>query len=215
MERNITIHKIKKRIDDAKKGKIFMLSDFLDLASYDAVKKTLSRLSKKNELVRIKRGIYYKPNYNEFLQKEVLPSVDDLAKAIAQEHNWTIGPKGDAALNILCLTTQVPAVYNYISDGPTKTIDYGGFQIIFEKITNKNISGKSYKTILIIEAIRSIGRNNMTNEIRSRIANQSSSNDLKLLLQDGIRAQRWVYEEIKKIITIGGEENDKFNEAIR
>ena len=130
MERNITIHKIKGRIQRSKKGQLFILTDFLDLASYDAVKKALSRLAKSGELLRVRRGIYKKPNFNEFLRAEVPASPDELARAIARDQNWTIGPKGDAALNILGLSTQVPAVYSYISDGPYKKIEYTSRKMI-------------------------------------------------------------------------------------
>lgn len=103
--RNITLHKIKVRIMESKKGRIFIISDFMDIASYDTVRKSLSRLVRDGKLIRISRGIYKKANFNEFLQIEVPVSPDDLAQAIARLNNWTIGPKGDAALNLLGLTT--------------------------------------------------------------------------------------------------------------
>ncbi len=141
----ITINKIRERVKEAEKGTIFTLTDFLDLANFDAAKKALSRMGKSGELIRILRGIYKSPNYNEFLKSEIPASPDQIARAIAKEQNWTIGPKGDAALNILGLTTQVPAVYEYIFDGPYKKIEYDGIKIQFMKSSNKNISGKTYK----------------------------------------------------------------------
>lgn len=67
MERNIIMHKIVDRIQTAPKGQIFILTDFIDLANYDVEKKALSRLAKSGEILRIRRGIYKTPNYNEFL----------------------------------------------------------------------------------------------------------------------------------------------------
>ena len=72
------------------------------------------------------------------------------------------------------------------------------------KSSNKNISGKTYKTILIIEAIRTLGQYGMNDEIRSQILKRCTKEDIKMLNQDGIRSQRWIYEEIKKIIKFGG-----------
>lgn len=204
MERNITMNKIVDRIQTAPKGQIFILTDFIDLASYDAVKKALSRLAKSGEILRIRRGIYKTLNYNEFLQAEVPVSPDELARAIARDQNWTIGPKGDAALNILGLSTQVPAIYSYITDGPSKKIEYEGITILFSKRSNKNITGNSYKTILIIEAIRSLGQDNMNDELRNIIARKCSEEDMRLLNRDGKKSIRWIYEEIKKILDIAG-----------
>lgn len=131
-------------------------------------------------------------------------SPDELARAIARDQNWTIGPKGDAALNILGFSTQVPAIYSYITDGPSKKIEYEGITILFNKRSNKNITGNSYKTILIIEAIRSLGQNNMNDEIRNIIARKCSEEDVRLLNRDGKKSIRWIYEEIKKILDIVG-----------
>lgn len=208
MERNITINKIKNRVKEANKGQILILTDFLDLASYDATKKALSRMVKSGELIRIRRGIYKVPNYNEFLKAEVPASPDGVARAIARDKNWTIGPKGEASLNLLGLSTQVPFVYNYISDGPYRKIEYDGITIIFSRRSNKNISGKSYKTILIIEAIRTLGQDRMNEETRRLISNKCSRSDLKMLCEDGKKSSRWIYEEIKKIIDIKGNDDD-------
>jgi len=202
--RNITLHKIEVSIIEAEKGRIFIISDFMDIASYDAVRKALSRLVRDGKLIRVIRGIYKKPNFNEFLQIEVPVSPDDLARAIARSNNWTIGPKGDAALNILGLTTQVPAVYHYISDGPSKKVLYEGISIVFHKRSNKIVSGYSYKTILIIESIRSIGPERMNSDVIRGIVNKCSKNDLKSLYEDGKRTNKWIQEEIKKILVMGG-----------
>jgi hypothetical protein len=174
------------------------------LASYDSVKKALSRLAMSGEIIRIYRGIYKKSNFNDFLKCEVPVSPNTLAKVIARYNNWTIGPKGDAALNILGLSTQVPAVYCYIFDGPYKKIEDGGITIVFTKRSNKDISGYSYKTILIIEAIRTLGPEYVNDQIRHHIAKKCNQEDLQFLNYDGKRSSRWIYQEIKKILEIGG-----------
>ena len=80
----------------------------------------------------------------------------------------TIGPKEDTALNILGISIQVPAVYHYIFDGPYKKVEYGNVLIVFEKRTNKVLSGYSYKTILIIEAIKTLGADHIDYVIRKK-----------------------------------------------
>ena len=204
MERNIIKYKMINRISDSKIGELFLISDFLDIANYDAVRKVLSRLSKDKKIIRVMRGIYKKPHFNNFLQMEIPVSPDYLAKTIARNHNWTIGPRGDAALNILGLSTQVPAVYHYISDGPSKKINYGDLIIVFSKRSNKEVSGYSYKTILIIEAIRTLGQHRMNDEVRNIIVKKCTVDDFKLLNKDGKNSRRWIYEEIKKILELGG-----------
>ncbi len=204
MKRNIVIDQIKNRITNTDNSRVFIITDFLDLASYDAVRKALSRLTQEKTLIRVMRGMYKKPNYNEFIHDEVPASPDAIAKAIARNNNWTIGPRGDAALNILGLTTQVPNVYNYISDGSHKEVDYKGTKIVFTKRSNKDVSGYSYKTILIIEALRTLGSERIDDNIRMRIAQKCTESDYELLNKEGIKSRKWIYEEIKKIMTLGG-----------
>lgn len=202
--RNITFYKFKNRIVESENGSIYIISDFMDIASYEVVRKTLSRLVIEGYLIRVMRGIYKKPNFNKYLQSEIPVSPDELAKAIARTNNWTIGPKEDAALNILGLSSQVPSEYNYISNGPYKKIKYEGITIYFHNRANKNITGYSYKTILIIEALRTLGKDRIDDEIRKLILKKCSKNDLELLYQDGKNTNRWIFEEIIKILELGG-----------
>jgi len=204
MKRNIVIVKIKKRIAKADNGSVFIIADFLNLAGYDAVRKALSRLTIENVLIRVMRGMYKKPNYNEFIHDEVPASPDAIARAIARNNNWTIGPKDDVALNILGLTTQVPNVYKYISNGSNMEVDYLGTKIVFSKRSNKDVSGYSYKTILIIEALRTLGSERIDDNIRIKIAQKCTKSDFELLNKEGIRSRKWIYEEIKKIMILGG-----------
>ena len=67
MERKLIKNKIKSRIIDSDKGSVFIITDFLDIGNYDAVKNVLSKLTKEKFLIRVMRGIYKKPDYSEFL----------------------------------------------------------------------------------------------------------------------------------------------------
>src|ERR1019366_3880997 len=49
--------------------KVWTPSDFVDLASRDAVDKTLQRLTKAGTLRRIDRGLYDQPGFNKLTQK--------------------------------------------------------------------------------------------------------------------------------------------------
>ncbi len=204
MKRNIVIDRIKDRISTMEKGAVLTISDFLDIANYDAAKNALSKLEKDGILTRELRGIYKISNYNKVLKIEVPANPDEIAKAIAKNNKWTIIPKGDSALNILGLSTQVPAVCEYISDGPSKEYDYGKFKLKMHKRSNKYISGVTKKSGLVIEAIKTIGQKNMNDDYRKMIAGQLSQEDMAMLLADGRVTARWINEEIIKILIEGG-----------
>ena len=116
MKINFT-QKIEERIDNFNNGKVFISSDFLDIADYETVRKILNRLTDSKKIQKIVKGVYYNPSYNELIKEYEAPSVHEVAKAIARKYNWTIAPSGNTALNLLGLSTQVPSKWTYVSDG--------------------------------------------------------------------------------------------------
>jgi len=203
MTSNRVMESMLKRIEASPKGKSFVLSDFADLGSYDAVKKAVSRLAAEGKLTRVQRGIYQKPNYNEFLKQDVSLSPREVAEAIARAYGWHIVPSGEAALNQMGLSTQVPAVYEYVTDGPHKTIRHHQFVIKFKRRTNREISEISPKSALLIEAIKAIGKEGMNKGIRSKMMSKFNQEEKKKLLKEAQRTRSWVYEEIKKMRSEG------------
>lgn len=109
---------IKKRIELDEPGTVFLTSDFTDIATTTTVRKCLGRQVEEKNIRRIIAGVYEKPVYSELLKEYIPANPDAVAYAIARSFHWTIAPCGDVALNKLGLSTQVPVVWSYISDGP-------------------------------------------------------------------------------------------------
>lgn len=200
MKRPDNLEQVKKRIQDAKDGSVFIPSDFFDIAEAVKINMCLDRLEETGELQRVMRGIYVKPRYSALLNKNVPPRSDDVAKAIARNYGWTIVPCGDTALNMLGLSTQVPAVWLYVSDGPYKTYEADGMKLKFKHTDNKNeIINISYKTALVVQALKALGKGNVTyKELRS-ISKLLTENEKAQMLVEAMRVTAWVYELMRKI----------------
>lgn len=196
--------KIEYAVESADGGTVFVITDFTSMASYDCVKKVLQRLAEEGKLCRVMRGVYEKPQYNEFLGEYVAPSPDKVARAIARNFGWTIVPCGDTALNMLGLSTQVPSVWMYVSDGPYKEYVFGGTAIKFKHSANRDISKYSYKTALIIQAMKALGKGNVTDSVIKVLRSKLTEGEKKVMLSEANTATAWVYESIKKIC--GGEQ---------
>ena len=125
MSRPDSMKQIEQRIAAAPAGTAFITSDFLDLAEIPAINKALSRLTESKTIRRVIRGVYDRPQFSELLQEFAAPDMAQTAKAIARNFGWTIVPCGDTALNLLGLSTQVPAVWQYVSDGPYREYTIG------------------------------------------------------------------------------------------
>lgn len=199
MQREKYTETIKKRIEKAEYGSVFILSDFSDIAETSAVRKAITRLENDGMIKRIIRGVYYKPEYNELLNEAVAPSPDKVAHAIARNFGWTIVPCGDTALNLLGLSTQVPSQWVYVSDGAYKEYSYDNTTISFKKTTNKEISKVSYKTALTIQALKAFGKENITDVVIDRLRKVLTDKEKENMFIEAKSATTWVYELIKEI----------------
>ncbi|MEG0330466.1 MAG: DUF6088 family protein [Longicatena sp.] len=198
LELNYT-EQIMKKINNASRVDTFVATDFLDIADYHTVRQALLRLSKYGKIQKIMNGIYYCPQYSELLQEYEAPSPSEVAKAIARKFNWTIAPSGNTALNQLGLSTQVTAKWNYISDGPYHTFEIDGFELEFKHRNNKEISGMSYKTAMVIQALKTIGKDKITKETKVILKKHLSSEEKAKLMLEGKQTTIWIYNIIKEI----------------
>ena len=187
------------RIEELGAGEVFIISDFSDIADTTAVRKVLSRLEEDGRIRRIMRGVYDRPEYNDFLGEYVEPVPDKVAHALARNFGWTIVPCGDAALNMLGLSTQVPAVWLYVSDGNYKEYIYNNTTIQFKRTTNKEISKISYKTALVIQALKALGKDTITDEIVKKIKAATSKEERSAMFSEAKYATSWIYDIIKDI----------------
>ena len=187
------------RIESMPKGEVFIISDFSDLADDAAIRKVLSRLEEDGKIRRIMRGVYDFPEYNDFLGEYIEPKPDKVAHALARNYGWTIVPCGDTALNMLGLSTQVPAIWLYVSDGTYKEYTYGNTTIKFKRTTNKEISKISYKTALVIQALKALGKENITGEIINKIIQTTTDDEKNTMFVDAKYATAWIYDIIKEI----------------
>ena len=199
MKRIISLNQIEERIRNSPKGTIFLTSDFTDLASSDAANRALLRLEEAGLIRRILFGVYEYPDYNEFLDEYVEPSPDMVAHALARKFGWTIVPCGDTALNMLGISTQVPSVWLYVSDGTYKEYAYGNVVIKFKRTTNKEISKISYKTALVIQALKALGKENITDEIIGKITLATTEEEKATMFAEAKYATSWIYDIIKEI----------------
>ena len=199
IEMTLYIDKIEERINNTYSNQVFSANDFLDIASNVTVRGTLNRLANENKIKRMINGFYYKANYNELLDDYEAVSIHELALAIARKYNWNIAPYNSTALNLLGLSTQVPSHYKYISSGRYKEYNIGDTILEFKKVSPGEIANMSIKTATVIQAIKSLGKDNITDDVRLKIRKNLSLKEKEDLLRDAKSTSSWIYEVIRKI----------------
>ena len=190
---------IRKRIEQSPAGTVFIHSDFARIAGSETIRRSLNRFTQTGHLRRILNGVYEKPKYSQLLHEYVAVTPDAVANAIARNYHWTIAPCGDTALNLLGLSTQVTAVWVYVSDGPYRKYSCGNTTIEFRHRTNREISGLSYMTRLLVQALKAIGKERITKEVIRILSNRMTTEEKRTALQEAAESTDWIYDTIKKI----------------
>ena len=190
---------LKERIRLLEPGTVFLTGEFSDVASNPTLRKTLGRLCQEGIIRRILDGVYEKPKYSNLLKENLPTNPETAAYAIARYYHWNIAPCGDLALNKLHLSTQVPVVWSYISDGPYREFKIEGLIISFKHRTNRDISGMSPITILVIEALKTLGQQNVDANTIAILSIQLSKQDKKILLSESTNSAAWIYKTIQEV----------------
>ncbi len=199
MDKTINLQLVRERIKKSEIGTVFVAMDFVDISDKTNINAYLARLVDEGLVRRILRGVYDKPEFNEFLGEFVAPAPDKVANALARNFGWTIVPCGDTALNLLGLSTQVPATWVYVSDGTYKEYTYDNTTIQFKRTTNKEVSKLSYKTALVIQALKALGKDKIDDTVISRLRKLLTAEEKKNMLDEAKAATSWIYEYIKLI----------------
>ena len=190
---------IEERINLYQNGTAFSASDFLDIADANAVSQALFRMENEGKIRRVINGIYDKPAYSQIIQEYSVTRIDKVADALARRFNWNIAPSGDIALNILHISTQVPNVWEYVSDGPYREYTIGKAILKFKHVMPREINGYSKITVMVIQGIRAIGKDNISNDYIERFSIVLTPNDKDILLKEAKNASGWIYKTIKDI----------------
>jgi len=187
------------------KSRVYSISDFSKFGTYASIRKALSRLEMEGRLIRVSRGFYKSSEFNKLINEETSSDPDQFARAYAEAYGWKIAPHKETALNMLGLSTQVPSVFQYISDGPYRTVSLSdGRKIEFRHRTIREISKLSYKEAALLEALKTLGKERISPDVRSKILRRFRKRELEALRKRARKSRKWVYEEICKWIERSG-----------
>ena len=160
-------NKIKDRIFSSERGQLFFPDDFSSFGSSDAVRSALVRLCQSEILIRIAQGIYYYPEIDTKWGGGIIPpGIEEIAYGIAKRDKVRIMPTGAYVLNLLGLSTQVPANVVFVTDGSPRRVTVGkGKGILFKHTSEmRNFAYQSQMIMLIVTAMREMGEGNITSE---------------------------------------------------
>jgi hypothetical protein len=188
------------RIDRLGEGKAFSAKDFLDIASRGMIDMSLTSLTRRGAIRRVRRGLYDKPRVNPSLGGELSPDIDEAARAIARRYRWKIVPEGAWAANLLGLSTQVPAKIIYLIDGPNNEVPIGRRTIQFKHARPKAMAGLEGKLALVVQALRYMGKEGVGSREIETLRAALSPTEKSKLVKDARFSADWIYEVAKRIM---------------
>lgn len=186
---------IRNRIVQGGEGRLYVVGDFADLNNDALVTRVLSRLEKETLLIRLSQGVYLYPNQNRYGVHK--PSIDLIAKAIAEKDKARIIPSGLTALNVLGLSTQVPMNAIYLTNGTPRTVTVGSRKIVFKKSAPRSFAYKSELFPLVVSAMKEIGEEKINDDailnLKKILAKETNQ---ELIRQDFLIAPQWIRKKI-------------------
>ncbi len=187
------------RIYGRGRGWAFTKTDFIVQFGEVNIHQALSTLTKAGTIRRVCRGVYDYPRYSELLGQTLSPDIDQVAQALARKFNWRIQPSGDAALNLLGLSTQMPGKWVYLSDGPTREYAIGAHTLAFRKSALKDAGFKNRESGLVVQALKALGKERVDQAVIETIRQRLDAKGCERMLKDTRAATGWIYQIIKQV----------------
>ena len=154
------------------RGKIFFAQDFTMLGTPKNVRQALCSLTDDRIISRLARGVYCYPKIvGEYSMRTIYPSTEEIAEAIAERSCIRIVPYGDQAAYLMGFTSLQIGRYTYLTDGAPRMIKCNYTTITFNHTSEVRIFSFINRTMQLLSlAIRAVGKDGMTPEIRALAA---------------------------------------------
>jgi len=191
--------KVVTRLQRLGRGKVVTPKDFLDLGSRDATDQALHRLVRSGTLVRVGRGLYHFPRVNGRLGITVPPDLDDMADALGRQVGSRVAPSGAVAANRLGLSTQIPAVPVYLTDGRSRKVRVGKLQIQLKHVAPKQLPPGSPVSTAVFQALQFLGRDAVDDHIVALLRDRLTPAQRHTLLRDARYASDWMATIARRI----------------
>jgi hypothetical protein len=142
------------RISASSPGAVWVVGDFEDFGSRDAVYKMLQRLAAVGDLRRIDRGLYDRPRINRLTGKPAAADYRAVIDAIARRDQARMLVDGMTAANDLGLSDAVPGRVIIHSDARVKPLRLGKLTITFQLTSASKLYWAGRPAMRIVQALR-------------------------------------------------------------
>jgi hypothetical protein len=123
-----------KKINSKASGELITFAEFSYLENFNAVALTFGRLRKSGKIVRLSKGVYYKPTITKY--GTLMPNEDEILKKLLLKKNKGY-ISGAVAFNKLGLTSQVPNTIEIRGNSSSRLAKIGKLRVKYKKFDVK------------------------------------------------------------------------------
>lgn len=145
--------RISSLIDASGPGHVWVPADFAQLGSRAVIDKTLQRMTLRDQLRRIDRGLYDKPVTNSLTKRRTTPDYRAVIDAIARRDNLRILVDGMTAANDLGLTDAVPAHVTIYTDTRRRSLQFDKLLIEFKQCAPSRLYWAGRPAMRLVQAL--------------------------------------------------------------
>lgn len=177
-------------------GATLSAKEFLHLGERAAIDQALSRLVKRGELMRVRRGLFALPVKTRFGARA--PSVEAVVENIAKTTGERVSLSGASAANMLGLSTQNPSRQIYWTSGPSRYLKLGAQSVELKHVPSWQLRAPNSRAGHAFRALAYFGKSE-AGEALGRIKSQLSEDERRELLALRASAPTWMAKELSTL----------------
>jgi hypothetical protein len=199
------------RIGNGNARAVWAPTDFLNLASRDAIDKALQRLVASDYLRRIDRGLYDKPDHNRLTGQASPPDPSAVIDAVARRDKIRVLVDGLTAANDLGLTNAVPAKIVVHADARLNPIRLGNLEILFKPTAASKLYWAGRPAMRLVQALHWLRdtdsvdtRPDLEDKLRDLLHHDKQSKLVRRDLLDGLQALPFWMQDLLRPLLMSG-----------
>ena len=193
-----TSEAIKAYAESLPEGTTLSAKELLHLGERAAIDQALSRMVKRGELMRVKRGVFVQPIKTRFGKRA--PSVEAVVENLAKSTGERVSVSGASAANMLGLSTQNPARQVYWTSGPSRCLKFGAQDVEMQHVPSWQLRAPDSKAGQAFRALAYFGKAEAGRALR-RIKPQLTEEERLELLSLRASAPTWMAKELSMLVS--------------
>lgn len=195
---------IRHKLEGIPLGQPFTSKELIGLGEESNIRKVLERLVKKEEIIRVTRGIYARPERSRYVSGPIPPSIEVVLETVAASTGETFQHHGAEAVRQLGLSTQAPVKPIYLTNGRSRILSIGNIEVKLRKVSQRKLILAGTLAGIAISALWYLTKEEISLNTIERIEHQLPSEEFKKLVEVKASLPSWVtaiitsYEQKKK-----------------